>query len=148
LEENMKKKIIHIWIFIAVILLPLSAFAGDFDGSRTLLCSLNNAMECTVEAGCKQVTPDSIAAPDFLKIEFKKKIISGISEGTSGRTTTIENSEFIDGKLILQGAEDGVEGVRDGLGWSMAIMEDSGRMVLTGSGNDVGFVIFGACTTI
>lgn len=144
----MKKRMINVCIALACLLLPLSALAGDFDGSRTLLCSLNNAMECTLEAGCKQVTPSSIAAPDFLKIEFEKKTISGISEGTTGRTTTVENSEFIDGKLILQGAEDGVEGVRDGLGWSMAIMENTGKMVLTGSGNDVGFVVFGACTTL
>ena len=54
----------------------------------------------------------------------------------------------IDGKLILQGVEDGEEGVRDGLGWTMAISEDSGDMVLTGSGDQVGFVIFGACTPL
>ena len=53
-----------------------------------------------------------------------------------------------DGKLILQGAEDGVEGVRDGLGWTLAISEEIGRMVLTASGDNVGFVIFGACTPL
>lgn len=144
----MKKRIMNAWLLIVFVLLPLSAIAEDFDGSRTLLCSLNNAMECTAEAGCKTVTPDSIAAPDFLKIDFGKKTITGVSEGVSRRTTAVENKALIDGKLILHGAEDGVEGVRDGLGWSMSIMEDTGKMVLTGSGNDVGFVIFGACTTL
>jgi len=62
------------------------------------------------------------------------------------RSTHIERVERVDGKLILQGAEDGLEGVRDGLGWSMATSEDTGRFVLTGSGDQVGFVIFGACT--
>jgi hypothetical protein len=47
--------------------------------------------------------------------------------------------------LILQGAEDGYKEVRDGTGWSMAISEETGKMVLTESGNQVGFVIFGAC---
>jgi len=45
----------------------------------------------------------------------------------------------------LQGAEDGIEGVIDGLGWSLSISEDNWDMVLTGSGDEVGFVIFGSC---
>jgi len=60
----------------------------------------------------------------------------------------IEPSEVVDGRLILQGAEDGLEGVRDGIGWSLSIDETSGDMVLTGSGADVAFVIFGACTPL
>ena len=62
------------------------------------------------------------------------------------RSTDIENFETIDGKVIIQGAEDGIEGVRDGLGWSLALAEETGKMVITASGDDVGFVIFGACT--
>ena len=54
----------------------------------------------------------------------------------------------IDEKLFLQGADDGVEGVRDGLAWSLAIDQTTGKMVLTASGDAVGFVIFGACTTL
>jgi len=56
--------------------------------------------------------------------------------------------ELIDGKLILQGAEDGVEGVRDGVGWTMAIAQETGKAVLTASGDQVGFVVFGACTPL
>ena len=48
--------------------------------------------------------------------------------------------------FIIQGAEDGAEGVKDGLGWSIAINETTGEMVIIGSGDDVGFVFFGACT--
>ena len=44
--------------------------------------------------------------------------------------------------------EGGVEGVRDGIGWSLSVDEASGSMVLTGSGADVAFVIFGACTPL
>ena len=62
------------------------------------------------------------------------------------KNSSIENLEKIDGKVIIQGAEDGIEGVRDGLGWSLALAEDTGQMVLTASGDEVGFVMFGACT--
>ena len=59
---------------------------------------------------------------------------------------TIERLEHLDGKLIVEGAQDGLENVKDGLGWTMAINDDSGEMVLTAAGDRVGFVIFGECT--
>ena len=46
-------------------------------------------------------------------------------------------------------AEDGREGgAPDGIGWSMSVVENSGNMVLTASGDGVAFVIFGACTSM
>jgi predicted regulator of Ras-like GTPase activity (Roadblock/LC7/MglB family) len=57
----------------------------------------------------------------------------------------IENLERIDGKLILQGAENGYKEVRDGTGWSIAVSEETGKIVLTESGDQVAFVVFGAC---
>lgn len=59
--------------------------------------------------------------------------------------TEIKRTERVDGKLILQGAEDGIENVRDGLGWTVAISEETGKFILTASGEDVVFVVFGAC---
>jgi hypothetical protein len=53
--------------------------------------------------------------------------------------------EHIEGKVVLQGAEGGIAGVRDGLGWTLAISEETGRAILTASGEEVGFVVFGAC---
>jgi hypothetical protein len=53
----------------------------------------------------------------------------------------------VDGKLILQGAEEGRPDVRDGFGWTIAIMEDSGHMVLSASGDMVAISAFGACTS-
>jgi hypothetical protein len=81
----------------------------------------------------------------FLRVDFQNMVIKGVTD-EDGRQTKIENMEQIDGKLILQGAEDGVEGVRDGVGWTAAIMEDTGKTILTASGDDVAFVVFGACT--
>jgi hypothetical protein len=53
----------------------------------------------------------------------------------------------VDGKLILQGAEEGRPDVRDGFGWTVAIMEDSGQMVLSASGDLVAISAFGVCTS-
>jgi hypothetical protein len=46
--------------------------------------------------------------------------------------------ETVDGKLILQRAEDGLKNEKDGLGWTMAISEETGKAVLTVSGEQSG----------
>jgi hypothetical protein len=90
--------------------------------------------------------PEDIDIPRFIRINFDKKTISATAESGLARSTQIKRMERIDGKLILQGAEDGRESVRDGVGWSMAIVEETGSFVLTASGDHVGFVVFGAFT--
>ena len=133
---------------LCILVVPFLAIAGDFDGSKPLLFVAIDVIECVPNGECSKVTPESIALSQFLKIDFKKKEIFPVGEGQGKKSTTIENMELIDGKLIIQGAEDGVEGVRDGVGWTMAIAEETGKVVLTASGDQVGFVVFGACTPL
>ena len=108
-----------------------------------MLCALMKAMECTAEDGCVEVTVESINVRQFLIVDIKNKTVKGSGEDV--RKTEIENIENIDQKLIIQGADEGVEGVRDGVGWTAAIMKDTGKVILTASGDNVGFVLFGAC---
>ena len=54
--------------------------------------------------------------------------------------------ESVDEMLLLQGAEDGYQGIKDGLGWTLAIDENTGRAVMSASWRDAALVIFGACT--
>ena len=124
----------------------IPAAAGDFDGSKELLCAVMDIIECVPGGKCMEVTAEEVGIPNFLRTNFEKKKLSATFADGSKKISPIVNSEKIDGKLILQGAEDGIEGVRDGLGWSLAIDEDNGKMVLTASGEAVGFVMFGACT--
>jgi hypothetical protein len=127
---------------------PASAFqtaAGDFNGSKPLLVSVARILECTPVEGCKDVSADEVGLPRFLKIDFAKKTIRPARDGEDIPDTAIERSEQVDGKLILQGAEDGYAEVKDGLGWTMTISEEGGQVVLTVSGDEVAFVVFGAC---
>jgi len=50
----------------------------------------------------------------------------------------IKEQVSMDGMLILQGVE-------NGRGWTLSIAEATGKMVLTVSGDEEGFVVFGAC---
>jgi hypothetical protein len=138
-------KIIGLAVLITCIF-SFPAAAGDFDGSKTLICAMMDIVECQPGGKCQLVTAEAVAIPQFIRINFKEKKISGTQSGGSDKSTPIENLEHIDGKLIIQGAQDGIEDVRDGVGWSLAIAEETGKLVLTASGDEVGFVVFGACT--
>jgi hypothetical protein len=140
----MKKYILIVGVFLCSIIATSTVGAGNFDGTQPLLISVIRVMECTPDGSCREVTPDSIQLPQFLKIDFAKKAIRPAAADDKTPATTIERQEVVDGKLILQGAEDGYEKMRDGLGWTMAISEDSGQVVLTASGDQVAFVVFGA----
>ena len=141
----MRKTVLFSFIlfFICTIHMPVSA--GDFDGSKELMCACIRVIECGPDGNCVQVSAEEIGIPQFLKINFEQKTISAPQWGKDQTPSRIENLERIDGKLILQGAEDGYKEVQDGTGWSMAISRETGKMVLTESGDQVAFVVFGAC---
>ena len=137
----------YIWIVSALlcsIIAALAVDAGNFDGTRPLLISVIRVIECTPDGACREVPPASVELPQFLKIDFNNKTIGPAAADDETPVTTIERREVVDGKLILQGAEDGYEKMRDGLGWTMAISESTGQVVLTASGDQVAFVVFGA----
>ena len=134
-------------LVLCVFSLPFTGAAADFDGSKPLECVYSDLIECDLGADCRRVTAESINAPKMLSVDFKQKKITQTQQSQGGRTSLIEHMKHVDGKLILQSAEEGYEGVKDGLGWSLAISEETGQMVLTASGDEVGFVIFGICTT-
>ncbi len=135
-----------IGLVLCVFILPFTGATADFDGSKPLNCVFGDLIECDLGADCRRVTAESINAPKMLSVDFKQNKITQTQQGQGGRTSVIERMKHVDGKLILQSAEEGYEGVKDGLGWSLAISEETGQMVLTASGDEVGFVIFGTCT--
>ena len=141
--EVVMNRIAAIFSLIACLGLATGAMAGDFDGSKPILFSVARILECTPVEGCRDVSAESVGLPQFLKIDFSKRIIRPARGGEDIPDTNIERSERIDGKLMLQGAEDGYANLKDGLGWSLTISEETGQIVLTASGDGVAFVVFG-----
>jgi hypothetical protein len=139
----MKRYILIVWAVLGSMIAASAVEAGDFDGTRPLLVSVIRVIECVPDGSCREVTPASVELPQFLKIDFTSKTIRPAAAGDEAPATSIERQEVVDGKLILQGAEDGYEKMRDGLGWTMAISEATGQVVLTASGDQVAFVVFG-----
>ena len=88
---NIMKKLALIVFFVSAG--SMIAFAGDFDGSRPILCSTVDLIECEPGGNCQRVTHDSINAPRFIKINFKEKTINDPSAGDHRPTTKIERME-------------------------------------------------------
>ncbi len=122
-------------------LAPYGALAADFDGSKPFLCAVTEVVECDEENGCSEGTLESMDIPQFVKVDLKRKKISAKSrkESKEKREAKIIHSVRADGALIMQGTQ----GVR---GWSMVVGEKSGKMSASVSEDNVGFILFGACT--
>ena len=119
-------------LFITVA--SIAAAEDSFDGTKTLLCASLEAMDCTPGEQCEKGLPEEIGAPQFLRIDFAKKEITGPK-----RTTVIRQMDKSDEQLTLQGYE-------VGMGWTLALDRFTGKMTVTFSGSEQAFVIFGVCT--
>lgn len=145
----MKKQSLAALAFSAILAATPAAAAG-IDGSQPLLCATIDLIECEPGGTCERLTHAEMGASPFLAIDFAKKEITRRPREENPRVSTFETLLHADGKMVLQGYEKAVEEdgekLRDALGWTASIMEDSGQLVLSASGNEVGFVFFGVCT--
>jgi len=121
-----------------------AAAAGDFDGSKPLLCSVMTVVESTPTMNLV-VNPESIGMPLFLRVDVAKKKVWPAMDKEGKRVSEIKRVDRLDGMLILQGADAGIADKRDGTGWSATISEETGKFTWTAAGEQVAYVIFGAC---
>ena len=113
-----------------------TASAGDFDGSKLLICAPVEAIDCAAGEDCTKGRPDDIGAPNFLRIDFAHNAIVGPK-----RTTPILFMDKSDDQLLLQGTELGYS-------WTLALDQDSGKMTATLVNREGAFVLFGSCTPL
>ncbi len=121
-----------------------SVAATSFDGSEPLICSFGQVVECVSGSDCLAVTNDSVDAPDFVKLDFRKKQIVSTTTGEDSPAGDIKVTD-VSTHLIVQGIQGGGNG--NALGYSLSIDKSTGQMTGAGAGENAGFVIFGACTT-
>ena len=125
-------------IVVALILLTAgTASAGDFDGSKLLICAPVEAIDCAASGACTtQGRPNDIGAPRFLRIDFAQKVIVGPQQ-----TTPILFMDKSDDQIFLQGKE-------LGFGWTLVLDQESGTMSATLVNRDGAVVLFGSCTPL
>ena len=122
---------------------PGAANAKDkFDGSSNLICATISVVACMSGSTCQRGEARTFDLPEFMTIDFKKKIIHVTYDGGSTEADSpIRNSEMSETQLVLQGVE-------NGHGWSMTIHQDTGRMSIGVIGEEMSFAMFGICKEI
>jgi hypothetical protein len=138
----------YILLLFGLLIAPFPTFGGEFDGSKPLAGSVDKILEIYPSRINSDADPDSVGLPRNFYIDFKEKLVRPSKDSVIRRTSKIKRVEHIENKLILQGVEDGVENVDDGLAWSMAISKKTGKVVLSASGDGVAYVVFGTCAAV
>ena len=132
-------------IFLSAVFAMSASAADYFDGKKPLLCSIYQLFECDPPNACQAVSPAEIDGISHLDVDFGKKIITRAGTESPQRSEIEKVETGVDGKLIIQGIEDGQAGVRDGAGWSISIMNPEGTMVMAVAGDGFAVVGLGAC---
>ena len=132
--KNPMKKQLRSAVAALLALAFAPAMAEDFDGSKNLICAPVQAVDCLAGTECLAGTPDDIAFPAFIRIDFANGAIVGPK-----RTTPIRYTDKSEAQLMLQGSE-------DTFGWTLALDKASGGMTITIAHAEGAFVLFGNCT--
>ncbi len=117
--------------------------AGYFDGQTPLLCSVYQLFECDHPNACQAVSPGEIAGVSHLDVNFSDKIITRAGVDSPPESQIQSVSTDVDGKLIMQGVEDGQAGVRDGAGGSPPNMNPEGPIGMAVAGDSRAVVWLG-----
>jgi hypothetical protein len=119
---------------LAMVLAAAPGLAGDFDGSKLLICAPVEVLDCAAGVACEKTTPHEVGLPAFFRIDFARNALVG-----PNRTTPIELKQTTDAQILLRGTE-------LGYAWTVALDVATGRIATTLVNREEVFVLFGACT--
>ena len=135
-------------ILFTGLMLPAGGAAAASETPQTIVCATLELRQCDANNPCLAVTPEEVDAPRLMRIDLVGKTVTASRADGSTWQSAIENLEEVDQKIIIQGAEDGSQDRRDGVGWTVTISKTTGRMSLAAAGDDVVFVGFGSCAAL
>ena len=117
------------------------AAADDLTGAERLLCVTIQVTACnqSQESPCEAVSPEDLNVPRFLEVDLAHRLLSTTPASGENRQTRFENLRREDGSIVLQGVE-------RGRAFSIMISEASGKLTASVAREDLGVVVFGACT--
>ena len=137
----MKKSILNCLVPAAIVSLTGQALADGIDGTAPLICATNEAYDCGPNIDCATNTPETVDLPRFIRLDFAGKRAFTKRQSGEERMAPIASQTVDSGMLILQG-------IQNAHAWSLLISQATGSMSLSISGDEVGFVVFGSCTTL
>lgn len=127
-----------VFLIVLLIIFPGISPALDFDGKKPLICAVVEVIECAPGTECIKGVSENWRFPQFIKIDFKEKLMTGMFQNQKQPTTPIDKVEIQEGLLILHGTQ-------NGRAWNMVISQETGHMTGTIAADEFSFTVFGAC---
>jgi len=133
-------------MYLFLLITPQQILSAEFNSKGLWLGIVDKGIEYHRNGLPIDFDPESVGLPRKFIIDFNSMIIKPTKDSIVRRNSKIDRITHIENKVILQGVNDGVEGVNDGIGWSMSISKETGKFVITASGDNVGYIVFGSCS--
>jgi len=112
--------------------------AEGLDGSSDIVCAVMRVVACLENGECLEGQAKTFEIPVLYIIDADKNVLRGTYESGEKAVSPIKNKELNGEQLVLQGVE-------NGRGWSVAVNTVTGAMSGAGVGDDVSFLVDGAC---
>lgn len=135
----MKKSLMNGLVIVAALALCTGVAADDLSGADAVLCSSAQATLCEADGSCSSGPPWNWNIPDFIEIDFKLQKLSTTRASGENRATVFKNLERGDGKIYVQGVE-------QGRAFSFVIDKKTGMLSAAVARDGVTVSVFGACT--
>lgn len=126
----------QLFLAAALCAVALPVLSAEYDGAKPLICSAIEANDCALGTTCRKGLAESVNVPQFIRLDFSRKTMSA-----GGRSSPIQRQAREGGMLVMQGFE-------NYRAWSITINETTGKLVGAIAGDQEGFLVFGACTTL
>ncbi len=123
----------------AFTLVASAAFADNIENTDRILCSTSRIIVCFEDGECIDAHPWELNIPQFVVIDAKKMTLSTTKASGENRSTPIRSLKRDNGKLILQGIE-------QGRAFGFVIDEASGLLTASVARDGLAVSVFGACT--
>lgn len=124
-------------------LAPAAANAEEI--SDTFVCVTQDLNVCKVHEGCTEMNPIEVNAPDFWKIELKKKRITVRTYDGAYDTAEIGSERRLGDMILVQGIEEQPDNFEEPLAWSMSVHAITGRMSVSVSAHEEVVSVLGTC---
>jgi len=122
-------------------LAPAPVLADDISAADRLVCAASTVVMCWENGECETGSPLDLNIPQFIEIDLQQKRLSTTKASGLNRTTPIARVDRGDGRIVLQGFE-------NGRAFSYLLQEKTGTATVAVAFEGFSVTAFGACTPV
>jgi hypothetical protein len=133
--EIMKKNTLLSSLVLSSVFLAVNSYADATPD--VFICAAAEAAACSQDQPCLRGSSQQVGLPLIWKVNIPEKSIMSVREDSEERASAIREAIDTENRLILLGVDDSKP-------WTLLIDKTNGKMTLTSSTYDTGFVVHGA----